>query len=237
MRNKFLGIAVLIFMALAMIFAVFLERTSTGQKISKNKKIKNTLIYTPLVLSFASYLYYSTEFISDFIYAFIISIALAVMSTLWEKYSENYKYKKIIEGILIWSILFTFSRLLNKNLVITIGHYWIGPMVVFAIRNIFKEDDDKAAGKVLLANIIGIVLMVFMFNYFSEPYRGRGKAEIAGEKYLIENGIAKKEENIRIDRLNGNGEYVMMFAKLEDNQVYTLYYKLGEIEKVDKFSY
>ncbi|MBU5485822.1 hypothetical protein KQI86_15995 [Clostridium sp. MSJ-11] len=234
MGNKFWGIAVLIFMALAMIFSVFLERSSAGQKISKNKKIKNVLIYTLLALSFGSYLCYSTEFISDFIYASIISIALITISILWEKYSKNYKYKKIIEGVLVWSILFTFFRLLNKNLVISAGHYWIPAMAVLSIRNIFKEDDDKTSGKILLANIIGVVLVVFMFNYFSEPYRGRGKAEIAGEKYLIESGIAKKGENIKIDRLNGNDEYVRMFAKLEDNQVYTLYYKLGKIEKADK---
>ncbi|MEW9094207.1 MAG: hypothetical protein AB2417_03905 [Clostridiaceae bacterium] len=234
MRNKFLGIAVLIFIALAMIFAVFLEHSSAGQKISKNKKVKNALIYVPLALSFVSYLYYSTEYINDFIYSSIISVVLAAICILWEKYSKNYKYKKIIEGVLGWSILFTFFRFLNKNLVFSLGHYWITTVAVLIIINILKQDDDKAAGKIILANIVGIVLMVFMFNYFSEPYKGRGKPEIAGEKYLIENEIAKKGENIKIDRLNGNGEYVRMFAKLEDNQVYTLYYKLGKIEKADK---
>lgn len=234
MRNRVYLIASSVFLILGVIIAIFLERTAKGKKVGGNKKLKNVLVYTPLTLFFACFLYYSTEFISDFIYVLLSSMAFIGTLTLWERCSKNYKYKRIIEGILVWSISFAFFRFLNKNLIIPIGHHWIWATGISTIRIIFTENDGKTFEKFFLANIVGLIILLFMFKYFSEPYGGFGKPEVVGKKYLIENGIAKKEDKIEINRLTSDDENIIMFIYINGKPHYTLSYELGKINNIEK---
>lgn len=202
----------------------------------RKRKLEITLIYVPIGLAFLLLIYNSSDLLWDFIYVNIIFTILVCMAFVVDKRITKNNKLKLATHFFMYIVIFFVVKEANKHLILPLSHNCIIIVFILNLRRVFKKNNDFDMST-FLANVLGIIVLIIIFNCFNEPFYGISKQEYIVKNYLLEEKSYNKKEIIELKRLTfpkGKEKRVFVSVKEQDRKAYIYHYKDGSIIEIEE---
>lgn len=166
----------------------------------KKQNFLQKLIIIGLGLFLIGGLILKTDSVFDIIVVLIYTVVVFIVLNVLKNIFKDIKVKIIFVDCLSWIIVYLYTKGTSRRMLISVTVYllliYLG-IKIFSLIKPVQEFKGKIAFRVL-ANILGIVSIIFLMNIFNVPFKGLSKPEHYARKYFIKNKIERK--NIHIVR-------------------------------------